>query len=127
MWATLFGDEPVDGIVPSEGSGFDAWEGRQVYSELSAGELTVPGTTATIEDGQVEFEATVTLPFHRLFNTREFYVFVDLDDDGVCTPGVDHAQTIWVTSLGFEFSDRPSFLVTGTPNDASSDLVCSQF
>lgn len=127
MWGTLFGDEPVEQAYRFEGSGFDAWEGRQVYSQLLAGELTVPGTTGTIEDGEVVLDATVTLAFDTLYNPRDFYLFVDVDGDGVCTPEVDHAQTVWIRSLGFEFFENPSFVVTGEPNEVSADFVCGQF
>lgn len=126
MWATLFGDAPVEQEYRFEGSGFDAWEGRQVYSQLSAESLLVPGTAATIVGGEFAVDATVTLPFNRLYNPRDVYLFVDIDGDGVCTPGIDHAQTVWMMSLGFDF-DAPSFVLSGMPSEVSSDFVCGQF
>jgi|GEM_PF-2059809 len=126
MWAGLFGDEEIEQQYVLEATGFDVWNGRTVYSRLLAGDQTVDGTSGTIAGGEFSVDFTVVAAFDGFSNARNFYLFVDVDDDGECTPGVDHLQSVWMQSLGSDFS-APSFVVETTPSEVSNDNLCSQF
>jgi len=126
MWSALFGGEAVEQTYVLQGTAFDAWEGLPVASVLSADRVTVDGSSATIQDGAFSVEATHTGTFDEFWNPRTFYLFVDVDEDGACTPGVDHVQSWWMQSLGADFSE-PTFVLEATAAAASQDALCAQF
>jgi hypothetical protein len=124
IWSELY-DTPVEQTYAFEGSAFDAFEGRTVYSALIAEEQTHVGTTATVVGGSFEVEMSAVLSFDRFFNQRLLFMFVDLDDDGQCTPGIDFGHSVYL-QLDADFSDL-IFVEAGSPGDTSADHVCDFF
>ena len=125
MWSELYGDEAVEQTFTLQGTGFDAWEGRTVYTRLRSLDSTVDGADGVVEDGAFTSDAEVTAVFDVFNNPRTFYYFVDTDDDGVCT-GADYVQSVSVHELGTDFS-APVFVAEATAESLSNELVCDQF
>lgn len=126
MWSEVYGSDPVEQQYVFEGEGFDAWNGRTVFAQVTGGSATSPTESAVIVGGGIVLETSLTTTLERFGNSRNVHLFVDANDDGACTPGIDHAQTVWTYSLGSEFSE-PSFVIPGTPTKLSSDSLCDQF
>lgn len=125
MWAELYGSDPVEQHYTFEGEGFGAWDGRTVYAHVTAGAANSPTVSAVVLGGEVILETSLTTTLTG-GNSRYVQLFVDLNDDGSCTPGIDHAQAVWMQSLGSAF-DELSFVIPGTPTKRSSDGLCDQF
>lgn len=126
VWSELYGPDPVEQQYVFEGQGFDAWDGRTVFARIAGGTQASPTDSAVVVGGEVVIEASLTTAFDRFGNSRNVYLFVDVNDDGSCTPGVDHVQAVWMQSLGSAFA-QPSFVIPGTPTELSSDGLCDQF
>ncbi len=126
MWSELYGPQPVEQQYVFEGEGFDAWNGRSVYVQITGGSVSSPTESGVIVGGDVMVEAALTTTLERFGNSRNVYLFVDVNDDGACTPGLDHAQMAWVQGLGSAFAEL-SFVIPGTPSERSSDGLCERF
>lgn len=126
MWSELYGPKPIEQQYVFEGEGFDAWNGRTVFAQFTGGTTTSATESAVVVGGDVAIEATLTTTLERFGNSRNVQLFVDVNDDGSCTPGIDHVQNVWSLSLGSAF-DELSFSIPGTPTKVSSDGLCAQF
>lgn len=126
MWSELYGPKPVAQEYAFEGEGFDAWNGRSVFAHVSAGVETSSTESAVVVGGEVTIETSLSTTLERFGNSRSVYLFVDVDDDGSCTPGVDHAQVVWMQSLGSAFAEL-NFVIPGAPTELSSEGLCDQF
>jgi len=126
MWSELYGPDPVEQQYIFEGAGFEGWNGRTVFAQVSGGSMTSATESGVVVGGEVVIETSLTTTLERFSNSRTVYLFVDVNDDGSCTPGIDHAQTVWMFGLGSQFAEL-SFVIPGTPSDVSSDGLCDQF
>ncbi|MBV1856861.1 MAG: hypothetical protein KUG77_00520, partial [Nannocystaceae bacterium] len=126
MWSGLYGEEAVEQEYILEGQGFEAWNGQTVYAQVAVGPTTSTTESAAIENGEFAIAMPLSTPFDIFTNGRRVYSFVDVNDDGLCTPGVDHVQSDWIANLGSVFATL-SFIIPSTPAKLSSDTICDHF
>lgn len=126
MWAELYEGEAVEQLFTLEGSDFVAWEGATVYARLEAGEEVSDTVSAQITFGGFNVQTTVETTFDVFFNPRTFYFFVDVDEDGECTPGTDYVRAAMLTTLGTNFFD-PTFFIEATSDGQSVAGFCNEF
>lgn len=126
IWSELYGPKAVEQHYIFEGEGFDAWNGQTVFAQFTGGTETSTTEAAVVLGGEVVVEGTLTTTLERFGNSRNVRLFVDVNGDGSCTPGIDHAQSVWLQGLGSAF-DELIFVIPATPTEMSSDGLCDLF
>ena len=81
--------DPVPVIAKFVGTGFDQFEGKNVYAKLDPGRLDIPAETL-VTNGQHELVWEVDMSLRDLSKT--IYYYVDVDGDARCNPQTDRTQ-----------------------------------
>lgn len=123
IWGTLY-PEPVEQTYIHEGFDLDLHEGRAAYGQLDTNEATFEFEPSVIAGGELTLSVTAQLAMDRFYNQRTIRVFIDVDDDGQCTPGVDVGATSFFP-LGEAFDDLVFVSQLGELTNA--DSICSTF
>jgi hypothetical protein len=126
MWAELYAGERVEQSFTLEGRDFADWEGATVYARLVAGEDAADTVSAQIVFGGFSVQSTVDAAFDVFWNPRTYFFFVDVNEDGECTPGTDFVRSAMLATLGTDFAE-PSFVIEASSDGASLDGFCSEF
>ena len=125
MWAEIYEGEAVEQLFTLEANDFVEWEGSTIYARLEAGEESSEVVSAQIIFGGFSLQASVEIGFDVFFNPRTLYFFVDVNEDGECTPGTDYVRSAMLDTLGTNFSE-PSFVIEANSEGESVPGFCNE-
>ncbi len=114
MWSRIY-PEAFEQEVNVFGSGFGLANGKPVYAQFDDGEGGSPrAAQSTVADGSF----TLTWNLERRAWPELVLYYVDRDEDGICTPGVDLTGSETLNVAG-DWLD-PSFALSVQPDQTSS-------